>query len=64
MVGSPSVSAGDGFYISDAFEHAAYDGYPITAYQIFVLGIPVTEAPTAHELAVLRNLDPERLYIA
>ena len=32
---SPSVSAGDGFYISDAFEHAAYDGYPITAYQIY-----------------------------
>lgn len=32
---SPSVSAGDGIYISDAYDHAAYDGYPITAYQIY-----------------------------
>ena len=32
---SPSVGDGDGFYISHAFDHAAYDGYPITAYQIY-----------------------------
>jgi glutaconate CoA-transferase subunit B len=30
----------------------------------FAPGIAVTEAPTERELAVLRNLDPDRLYIA
>lgn len=32
---SPAVSDGDDGYISHAFEYAAFDGYPITAYQIY-----------------------------
>jgi hypothetical protein len=33
---SPTISAGEGLgYIANAYDHAFYDGYPVTAYQIY-----------------------------